>query len=136
MGVVWTFFSRLSFLFSYSLSLGDGPIQLQYCLKGPLSPKQPTKKKKRREKKNAQTSPPAPTASAVGPCPAIIQISRMPRHQKFTQHHRTTRPPQGGVEVINKTHEFIHISLCCTFSLPLLEIEIKKRGHRYRFQDI
>ena len=27
-GVVWTpFFSRLSFLFSYSLSLGDGPIQ-------------------------------------------------------------------------------------------------------------
>ena len=25
-GVVWTFFSRLSFLFSFSLSLGDGPI--------------------------------------------------------------------------------------------------------------
>ena len=25
-GVVWTFFSHLSFLFSLSLSLGDGPI--------------------------------------------------------------------------------------------------------------
>ena len=25
-GVVWTFFSRLSFLFSFSISLGDGPI--------------------------------------------------------------------------------------------------------------
>ena len=25
-GVVWTFFSFLSFLFSFSLSLGDGPI--------------------------------------------------------------------------------------------------------------
>ena len=25
-GVVWTFFSHLSFLFSFSLSLGDGPI--------------------------------------------------------------------------------------------------------------
>ena len=25
-GVVWTFFSQLSFLFSFSLSLGDGPI--------------------------------------------------------------------------------------------------------------
>ena len=24
--IVWTFFPRLSFLFSYSLSLGDGPI--------------------------------------------------------------------------------------------------------------
>ena len=36
---------------------------------------------------------PAPTASAVGPCPILIQISRTPRHWKFTQHHRTTRPP-------------------------------------------
>ena len=25
-GVVWTFFSRLSFLISFSLCLGDGPI--------------------------------------------------------------------------------------------------------------
>ena len=39
--------------------------------------------------------PPAPTTSTVGPCPTIIQISRTPRHWKFTQHHRTTRPPLG-----------------------------------------
>ena len=38
--------------------------------------------------------PPAPTASAVGPCPTIIQISRTPWHWKFTQHNRTTRPPR------------------------------------------
>ena len=25
-GIVWTFFLRLSFLFSFSLSLGDGPV--------------------------------------------------------------------------------------------------------------
>ena len=32
------FFTRLSFLFSFSLSLGDCPInKLKYCLKGPLS---------------------------------------------------------------------------------------------------
>ena len=37
--------------------------------------------------------PPAPIASAVGPCPTMIQISRTPQHWKFTQHHRTTRPP-------------------------------------------
>ena len=41
-------------------------------------------------KKKAQTTPPAPTASAVGLCPTLIQISRTPRHWKFTQHHRTT----------------------------------------------
>ena len=37
--------------------------------------------------------PPAPTASAVGPCHTKIQVSRTPRHWKFTQHHRSTRPP-------------------------------------------
>ena len=37
--------------------------------------------------------PPAPTARAVGSCPTLIQISRTPRHWKFTQDHRTTRPP-------------------------------------------
>ena len=37
--------------------------------------------------------PPAPIASAIGPCPTIIQISRTPQHWKFTQHLRTTRPP-------------------------------------------
>ena len=37
--------------------------------------------------------PPAPTASTVGPCPTLLQISRTPWHWKLTQHHRTTRPP-------------------------------------------
>ena len=42
-GMFGHFFSRLSILSSFSLSLGDGPIYtLKYCLKGPLSPKQPT----------------------------------------------------------------------------------------------
>ena len=45
------------------------------------------------EKKMSKQPPSAPTASAVGPCPTDIQISRTPRHWKFTQHHRTTRPP-------------------------------------------
>ena len=40
--------------------------------------------------------PPAPIASAIGPCPTIIQISRTPRPWKFIQHLRTTRPPPYG----------------------------------------
>ena len=43
--------------------------------------------------KNAKQPRPAPTASTIGPCPTIIQISRTPRHWKFTQHLRTTWPP-------------------------------------------
>ena len=51
------------------------------------------KRNDRREKKTSKQPPPAPIASAIGPCPTIIQISRTPWHWKFTQHHRTTRPP-------------------------------------------
>ena len=43
--------------------------------------------------------PPAPTARTIGPCPTIIQISRTPRHWKFTQHLRTTRPPQTVTQI-------------------------------------
>ena len=43
-----------------------------------------------REKMSKQP-PPAPTASATGPCPTIIQISRTPQHWKFTQHLRISR---------------------------------------------
>ena len=42
--------------------------------------------------KMSKQPPPAPTASAVGPCPTVIQIVGRPSW-KFTQHHRTTRPP-------------------------------------------
>ena len=45
----------------------------------------------------SEQPPHAPTASAIGPCPTIIQIGRTPRHWKFTQHHRT-RPPQAEAD--------------------------------------
>ena len=42
-GLFGHFYPPLSFLYSVSLSLGDaGPILTEYCLKGPLNPKQPT----------------------------------------------------------------------------------------------
>ena len=47
-GLFGHFFSHLSFLFSFSLSLGEtARYRLKYCLKGPLSPKnsQPTNDK-------------------------------------------------------------------------------------------
>ena len=60
--------------------------------------------------------PPAPTASAIGPCPTIIQISKTPRHWKFTQHHRTTRPPPQ--DWTSATH---FLSLPLSLSLSLCE---------------
>ena len=40
-GVVWTFFSRLSFLIFSPSVWETARYRLKYCLKGPLSPKQP-----------------------------------------------------------------------------------------------
>ena len=71
----------------------NGPLRQYFSLSGRL-PKRWRKKKERIvESKNVQTTPPAHTASAIGSCPTIIQISRTPRHWKFTQDHCTTRPP-------------------------------------------
>ena len=53
-------------------------------------------------KKMAKQPPPAPTTSAIGPCSTIIQISRTPRHWKFTQHLRTTRPPPQSNRPMNQ----------------------------------
>ena len=36
-GLFGHFYSHLSFLSSFSLSLGDDPIQTEYCLKGSIS---------------------------------------------------------------------------------------------------
>ena len=40
-GLFGHFYSHLSFLSPFSLSLGDAPYRLKHCLKGPLNPKQP-----------------------------------------------------------------------------------------------
>ena len=54
-------------------------------------PERGRKKKMIDERKNVQTTPSRTFCSALGPCPTLIQISRTPRHWKFTQHHRNTR---------------------------------------------
>ena len=47
------------------------------------------------------------TASAVGPCPALIQIRRTLRHWKFTQHRRTTRLPPTMSPVVDIGKSFL-----------------------------
>ena len=72
----------------------NGPLRQYFSLYRAVSQREGERGEKgwMREKMSKQ-SPPAPTASATGPCPTIIQISRTTRHWKITQHLRTTRPP-------------------------------------------
>ena len=81
--------------------------------------------------------PPTPTASAIGPCPTIVQTSRTPQHWKFTQYLRSTRPPpldeikSQGVTAVKRfgvrkdgqlkdTNTFVF-----TFNTPVLPTTIK-----------
>ena len=64
------------------------------------------KRSDRREKKMSKQPPSAPTASAVGPGPTLIQISMTPRHWKFTQHHRTIRPPLQKYSVMKHQQQY------------------------------
>ena len=97
-------------------NLSSGMYRLKYCLKGPLNPKQPTNQvkpkttnqptisgrlpdrgRKRRERieesKNVQTSPTRTSSKRNRPLPYYHTKCRTPGHWKFTQDHRTTRPP-------------------------------------------
>ena len=73
----------LTYLFSFSLSLRAGPILIGIVVLGltALSDNisvyiRPSPKVREKMSK----LPPAPTASAIGPCPTVIQTSRTPRH--------------------------------------------------------
>ena len=76
-------FTLLYLFSSLSPSLWEtARYRLKYCLKGPLTPKQPT---------NQQ-----PTRTYCKPNRPLLychQNCRTLRHWKFTQYHRTTRPP-------------------------------------------
>ena len=68
----------------------SGPLRQYFSLYQAVSERE-GERGERIERKNVQTTPPAPTASAIGPCPTMLQFSRTPRHWKFTQHHRLLR---------------------------------------------
>ena len=82
-----------------------GPLRQYFSLYRAVSQREGERRERIDESKNVQTTTPAPTASAIGPCPTVIKIvgrpalevypapshhptTPSPRHCKFTQHHR------------------------------------------------
>ena len=56
----------------------NGPLR-QYCsLYWSVSQREGERRERTDESKNVQTTPPAPTASAIGPCPTVIKIVGRP----------------------------------------------------------
>ena len=57
-----------------------GPLRDSISVNIGLSPREGERKEKVDERKMSKQPQPAPIASAIGPCPTFIQISRTPRH--------------------------------------------------------
>ena len=76
------------------------------------------------KEKMPKQPPPAPTASTIGPCPTIIQISRTPWHRKFNQDRRTTRPPTPSVRIRLIVSEDFTTSLPCQTRLPFFVLKV------------
>ena len=94
--------NQTSFVFYYGwLFWVSRPFETVFQSKSGRLPERGRKKREMiDERKIFKQPPPASTASAVSPCPTMIQISRTPRLWKFTQHHRTTRPPPYFIMIL------------------------------------
>ena len=103
-----------------------GPLRQYFSYIGPS----PREREKEMRGKMSTQPPPAPTAGAIGPCPIVIQISRTPRHWKFTQHLALPDYPLFY-------HYFlrwrISISLDCCRIIPLKKKKKKQELFSLRF---
>ena len=77
------------------------------------------------ERKQMSKYPTRPVCKPVGPCPTLIQISWTPRQRKFTQHHRTTRPPPCKTR--NRLRRYINTTHgnCLSYGEPYRQHQVK-----------
>ena len=86
-----------------------------------ISGRLPKRGRKRKEgiaeSKNVQTTPTHTYCKSNRPLPYCNQNCRTPRHWKFTQHHRTTRPPPKVIGARLTT-----LSIKCLELFPLYDL--------------
>ena len=71
----------------------NGPLRQYFSLYRAVSQREGERRERIDESKNVQTTPTRTYCKRNRPLPYCNQNCRTPRHWKFTQHHRTTRPP-------------------------------------------
>ena len=71
----------------------NGPLRQYFSLYRAVSQREGERGERIDESKNVQTTPTRTYCKRNRPLPYRNQNCRTPRHWKFTQHHRTTRPP-------------------------------------------
>ena len=71
----------------------NGPLRQYFSLYRAVSQREGEGRERIDESKNVQTTPTRTYCKRNRPLPYCNQNCRTPRHWKFNQHHRTTRPP-------------------------------------------
>ena len=93
----------------------NGPLRQYFSLYWAVSQREGERGERIDESKNVQTTPSPTYCKRNRPLPYFNQNCRTPRHWKFTQHHRTTRPPHGLAEEVVETL-FLFIALAAFLS--------------------
>ena len=74
----------------------NGPLRQYFSLYRAVSQREGERLERIDERKNVQTTPTRTYCKRNRPLPYCNPNCRTPWHWKFTQHHRTTRPPTRG----------------------------------------
>ena len=77
----------------------NGPLRQYFSLYRAVSQREREREERIDESKNVQTTPTRTYCKRNRPLPYCNQNCRTPQHWKFTQHHRTTRPPPYGIVI-------------------------------------
>ena len=105
-----TFFFIFCRLFGSKKSVGwlvgcfefNGPLRQYFSLYWAVSQREGEREERIDKSKNVQTTPTRTYCKRNRPLLYCNQNCRTPRHWKFTQHHRTTRPPPKKSDMIYK----------------------------------
>ena len=92
----------------------NGPLRQYFSLYRAVSQREGERGERIDESKNVQTTPTRTYCKRNRLLPYCNPNCRTPRHWKFTQHHRTTRPPtlviQESKEEITKLSLFVNMA--------------------------
>ena len=80
----------------------NSPLRQYFSLYRAVSQREGERGESIDESKNVQTTPTRTYCKRNRPLPYCYQNCTTPRHWKFTQHHRTTRPPPAKCESIDR----------------------------------
>ena len=99
----------------------NGPLRQYFSLYRAVSHREAERGERIDESKNVQTTPACTYCKRNRPLPYCNQNCRTPRHWKFTQHYRTTRPPPRAYCTCSRCvwGLFGHFSLSFLSSLSL-----------------